>query len=199
MCNMYRDMEEIVKAFEGKPVKFVQGRNYVINSICDHEPETSYALLQEVVENLSKLTDFSQADKIVGEEDRGGYIAALLAYANKKSLALVKWYPTDVKKDLGVEFENAFTKGNMYLYGVKKSDRVIVVEDMVDSGGTIIAMIKLLKKIGAEIMDVIVIAEKEEYKGINRIKNETGVDVKFLLKFSSNGNSSKVTWVKNKE
>ena len=110
---------------------------------------------------------------------------------------MVKWFPVDLEKNIKIKFRNSYTKGEMYLYGVKKHDRVILVEDMVDSGGTIISMIKLLRKVGAKIMDVIVIAEKEEFKGINRIKDETGIDVKFLLKFSSSGNSSKVTWMKN--
>ncbi|OGI74673.1 hypothetical protein A2740_02435 [Candidatus Nomurabacteria bacterium RIFCSPHIGHO2_01_FULL_43_16] len=190
-------MDEIFKAFNEQPVRWLKDRNYVITPLLDHEPETTYVLMKDVVESLSKLTDFSKADKVVGEEDRGGYIAALLAYANKKSLAMVKWFPVDLEKNIKIKFRNSYTKGEMYLYGVKKHDRVILVEDMVDSGGTIISMIKLLRKVGAKIMDVIVIAEKEEFKGINRIKDETGIDVKFLLKFSSSGNSSKVTWMKN--
>ena len=188
-------MDEIIKAFDKKPVSFIRDRNYVINSICDHEPETSYKLMEDIVENLSRLTDFSKADKIVGEEDRGGYIAALLAYTNKKSLGMVKWYQVRSGKNIKVKFKNAYTEGEMYLYGVNKSDRVIIVEDMVDSGGTIISMIKLLKKAGAKIIDIIAIAEKEEYEGIKRIKEETGIEVKILLRFSSCGNCSKVTWI----
>jgi len=189
-------MKEIFKAFNEQPVKWLKDRNYVITPLLDHDPETTYVLMKDVVKSLSKLTDFSKADKIVGEEDRGGYIASLLAYANKKSLAMVKWFPIDAKKNIKIKFRNAYTKGNMYLYGVKENDRVILIEDMVDSGGTIISMIKLLRKAGAKIIDVIVIAEKEEFNGIKRIKKETGIDVKYLLRFSSNGDRSKVTWIK---
>ncbi len=189
-------MKEIFKAFNKQPVKWIKNRNYVITPLLDHEPETTYALMNDVVKSLSKLTNFSKANKVVGEEDRGGYIASLLAYENKKALAMVKWFPVDIKKNIKIKFRNAYTHGNMYLYGVQKGDRVILVEDMIDSGRTIIAMIKLLRKVGAKIIDVIVIAEKEEFNGINRIKKETGIDVKFLLRFSSNGYISKVTWVK---
>ena len=191
-------MDEIFKAFNEQPVIWLKDRNYVITPLLDHEPETTYLLMKDVVKNLSKLTDFSKADKVVGEEDRGGYIAALVAYANKKSLAMVKWFPIDTGKNTKIKFRSSYATGEMYLYGIKKHDRVILVEDMVDSGGTIISMIKLLRKVGAKIIDVIVIAEKEEFKGINRIKKETGINVKFLLKFSSVGDRSKVTWIKSK-
>jgi adenine phosphoribosyltransferase len=188
-------MEELIKAFEGKPVKWVKDRNYIVSPLFDHEPETPYLLLKSAVEELSKITDFSKADKILGEEDRGGFLASLLAYEHKKSLAMVKWFPIDLKIQVPVDFRNAYTEGKMYLYGVRKGDNLILVEDIVDSGGTIIAMIKLLREVGANIIDVVAIAEKEEFLGIERIKKETGVDVKCLLKFSTSGSLSKVTSV----
>jgi len=192
-------MKEIIRAFNGQTIKLVKNTNYIVTPLLDHEPETSYDLMEDVVRELSKLTDFSKADKIVGEEDRGGYIAALLAYANKKSLGMVKWFPIDLADTVRVNFRNAYTEGKMYLYGVQKGDRVILVEDMVDSGGTIIAMIELLRKIGAEIVDVVLIGEKEELNGINRIKKETGLDVKYLIKFSCLGTKSKGTFVRESE
>jgi len=188
-------MDELINAFDSKPVKWVKDRNYIVSPLFDHEPETTYPLLKAVVEELSKLTDFSKANKVLGEEDRGGFLAALLAYEHKKSLAMVKWFPIDLKIQVSVDFRNAYTEGKMYLYGVQKGDKVILVEDIVDSGGTIIAMINLLKTVGAEILDVIVVAEKEEYAGIERIRKETGIDVKCLLMFSTSGTLSKVTHV----
>ena len=190
-------MKELIDAFDSKPVKWVKDRNYIVSPLFDHEPETTYALMKSAVDELSKLTDFSKADKILGEEDRGGFLAALLAYEHNKSLAMVKWFPIDLKIQVSIDFRNAYTEGKMYLYGVQKGDKVILVEDIVDSGGTIIAMINLLKTVGAEIIDVIVVAEKEEYSGVERIKKETGIDVKYLLKFSTTGDLSKVTHVNN--
>lgn len=189
-------MKEIIKAFNNQTIKLVKNRNYIITPLLDHEPETSYQLMKDVVKELSKLTDFSKADKVVGEEDRGGYIAALLAYANKKSLGMVKWFPVNLGDRVSVDFRSAYAEGKMYLYGVRKGDRIILVEDMVDSGGTIVAMIELLRKIGAEIVDIILIGEKEELNGVDRIKKATGLDVKYLIRFSCLGNKSRVTFVR---
>ena len=191
-------MKETIKAFHNQPVKWVKDRKYIITPLLDHEPETEYKLMADVVKELSRLTDFSKADKVVGEEDRGGYIAALLAYANKKSLGMVKWFPIDLENRVSVKFRSAYAEGQMYLYGVRKGDRVILVEDMIDSGGTIVAMIKLLRKVGVKIIDVIVIGEKEEFKGLARIRKETGIKVKYLLKFCCLGERSVVTSINKK-
>jgi adenine/guanine phosphoribosyltransferase-like PRPP-binding protein len=191
------DMKYLVEAFDDKPLIKMKNTNYVLNPLLDHEPETSFELMRDVVQELSKITDFSQADKIVGEEDRGGYIAALIAYEHKKSLGMVKWNPDILKGKVGVDFRNAYTEGKMYLYGVNPGDKVILIEDMVDSGGTIISMIKLLEKIEVDIKDIVVLAEKEEYHGIERIKKETGRDVKCILQFTCLGERSRVTRIIN--
>lgn len=185
-------MEEIIKAFDNQPLTLINNRKYIVNPLLDHMPETKYELLEDVVLELSKLTSFDDAQKIVGEEDRGGYIAALMAYEHKKSLAMVKWNPSGLQSEHPVDFRNAYTSGKMYLHGIKKGDRVILVEDLIDSGGTIIAMIKLLQDAGAVIVDIITVAEKIDYDGRERIKNETGFDVKSLLKVQCLDEKSKV-------
>lgn len=192
-------MKKIIKSFDNQKLTKLNGHNYLINPITDHTPETPAALLKEIVRELSRLTNFSKANKVVGEEDRGGYIAALIALENNKSLAMVKWNPIGLKGQIAVNFRNAYTEGKMYLYGIKKGDRVILVEDLIDTGGTIIGMIKLLKKSGIKIIDVIAIAAKDEYKGIERIREETGIEVKHLLKFSCTEKRSKVVEVKGKK
>lgn len=192
-------MKEIVKAFHNQIITKLNGHSYVINPVTDHTPETTYSLIKDIVEELTKLTNFSRANKIVGEEDRGGYIAGFMALKHKKSLAMVKWNPIGLNGPIGVDFRNAYTEGKMYLYGVKEGDKVILVEDMIDTGGTIIGMINLLRKAKVKIIDVVCIGEKEEYHGIEKIKEETGILVKCVIKFNCEGDTSKVVEIKGKK
>ena len=191
-------MKKVIDAFDNRPLVFVKDRNFLINPLTDHMPTTSFELLDDTINSLSQLTDFSKANKLIGEEDRGGFLVALMAYHLKMSFGMVKWNPTGFDGQISVDFRNAYTGGTMYLNGCEKGDKVILVEDMVDSGGSIIAMIQLFEKAGVELIDIVVIAEKEDYNGVERIKKETGRDVKLLLKFSSAGKTSKVTWVNDK-
>jgi adenine phosphoribosyltransferase len=63
---------------------------------------------------------------------------------------------------------------------------------MISTGGTLIALINAVKKIGATIVDVIVVAEKVEYNGVHRVFKNTGIYVKTLIKVSVKNNTSKV-------
>jgi adenine/guanine phosphoribosyltransferase-like PRPP-binding protein len=191
-------MQQVIDAFNNRPLVHVKDRNFLINPLTDHMPTTSFELVDDTIKSLAQLTDYSKASKLIGEEDRGGFLVALMAYHLHLPFGMVKWNPNGFEGQISVEFRNAYTGGTMFLNGCEKGDKVILVEDMVDSGGSIVAMIELCKKAGVEIVDIVVIAEKEEYKGIERIKRETGRDVKLLLKFSSKGKTSKVTWINDK-
>ncbi len=188
-------MKHLIDAFNNRPLIKVKDRNFIVNPLTDHVPYTSFELLDDTVQELAKLTDYSKATKLLGEEERGGFITVLMAYHLKIAFGMVKWNPLELGGQISIDFRNSYADGKLYLNGIEKGDKVIIVEDMVDSGGTIISMIKLLEQAGIELLDIVVIAEKEEYKGIERIKKETGYDVKHLLKFTSSGEKSKVTWV----
>lgn len=189
-------MKHIIDAFDNRPLVHVKDRKYIINPLTDHHPTTSYELLEDAVKELSKLTDFSKATKILGEEERGGYLASLVAYAQKLPFGMVKWNPSGVGGQFEIDFRMSYAEGKLYLNGVEPGDKVVIVEDMIDSGGTMVAMIELLRKANIELLDVIVVSEKEEFHGIERIKRETGVQVKHLVTFNVEGERSKVTWAR---
>lgn len=191
-------MKEVIKAFHNQKIVKLNGHNYLINPITDHNPDTTYGLLLDVVKELSKLTSFFKANKIVGEEDRGGFVAALMAYEQQKSLGMVKWNPAQLEVKIGVDFRNAYTKGKMYLLGCKRGDNVVLVEVLIDTGGTIISMVKLLRQHKINILDIVCVVDKEEYAGIERIEKETGIRPKSLVQFTCLGKKSKVVKVKNK-
>jgi adenine phosphoribosyltransferase len=188
-------MKHLIDAFHNRPLIKVKDRNFIVNPLTDHVPTTPYELLEDTVQELAKVTDYSKATKILGEEERGGFITVLMAYHLKMPFGMVKWNPIGLEGQISIDFRNAYTEGKLYLNGIQKGDKVTIVEDMVDSGGTIISMIQLIQKAGIEIVDVVAIAEKAEFEGIERIKNETGFDVKHLIKFTSSEETSKVTWV----
>jgi adenine/guanine phosphoribosyltransferase-like PRPP-binding protein len=85
-----------------------------------------------------------------------------------------------------------YASGKLFLNGIESHDRVIIVDDMISTGGTMLAMIHAVQLAEAEIVDIVCVAEKIEYGGVKRILNETGYAVKTLVKVSVSGERSKV-------
>ena len=77
--------------------------------------------------------------------------------------------------------------------GVEETDRVVIVEDVISTGGTMISLINAIRQTGCRIEDVICVAEKTEYRGVERIRDETGVAVKCLLQLDLSGEHAVVS------
>lgn len=73
-----------------------------------------------------------------------------------------------------------YSKAEMYINGISKGERVMVVDDVVSTGGTLLAVIKALQHIGAEIVDVIVVVEKGDSKA--DLERQVGLRIKSLVK-----------------
>lgn len=171
--------EQIIKwlneIFNNKKIINLKEHRYVINPLTDHEPFTSSEMLKTAVETYKFLWNFTNVTKIIWEEDRGWFLAALLSYETWIPFWLVKWNPSDYEWQLWIDFRNAYTHWKMYLNWAEKWDRVIIIEDLIDTWWTIIGLVELLKKSEIEIVDIIVLAAKEENNGINLIYEKTWI------------------------
>ena len=58
-------MKKLIKCFNNHPIVKLKRTNYVVNPLLDHEPETTFQLIDDAIRELSKLIDFSKINKIV--------------------------------------------------------------------------------------------------------------------------------------
>ncbi|PWI48153.1 adenine phosphoribosyltransferase [Candidatus Heimdallarchaeota archaeon B3_Heim] len=178
--------------FDDQPLFEVDGHKFILNSLTEQVPATSPQLLQLAAEWISgEITN--ECDKLLTEEDKGGILLAAIALQTGIPFGMVRWVPNQLATQVSEIFSCEYVKeGTLYLSGIEKNDRVIIIDDIISTGGTMVGIIKTLKKIEAEIIDVLVLAEKIEYNGIKKVKNETDIDVRSLIKISVAGTRSKV-------
>lgn len=171
----------------------VSGKKYCVNTITDHSPVTHPELLTQIMSEATSLIDYRDADLLVGEEDRGGYICSLLSLPWMKPFTLTVWNPSGFDGEIAVDFKNAYTNGMLYLNGITNAHKkAIIVEDIIDTGGTIIAMVQLLQQAGVGVCDIFAVADKVDYGGKERIYKETGILPKTLVSFVSGDSVSTV-------
>ena len=182
----------VQSAFDNKPLIPYGDFNFLINPLTEQIPATTAELLRAATEWLVEVGDFEKATKIAGEEDKGAILVASTALVTGLPFGMARWYPSGLEGQVGVDFEMEYASGSLFLNGIEKGDKVIIVDDMVSTGGTMLAMIESVEKAEATIVDIVCVAEKVEYRGVDRIKVETGYPVKTLLKVSVSGDRSKV-------
>ncbi|MHA2139322.1 MAG: phosphoribosyltransferase family protein [Candidatus Hodarchaeales archaeon] len=182
----------IVDNFDNQPLYEVDGYKFVLNSLTEQVPATPSELLKLAADWISSEIT-CDCDKLLTEEDKGGILLAAVSLKTGIPFGMVRWVPNLLATQVTEIFSCEYVKeGTLYLSGIEKNDRVVVIDDIISTGGTMIGIIKTLKKIGANIVDVIILAEKIEYNGVNTVKKETGIDVRSLIKISVSGARSKV-------
>lgn len=178
--------------FDNKRLVAVGRYQFILNALTEQVPATSPELLREAATRVLQIANLDGVTKLVGEEDRGAILVAAVALAANLPLALARWNPSGVPGQIAVEFAMEYTQGTLYLNGVERGDQVLIVDDLISTGGTLIALIRAVQQAGAQIRDCVCVAEKIEYGGVARVQAETGIVVKTLVKISVAGERSRV-------
>ena len=182
----------VVQAFEGKPLIQFEAYKFLVNPLTEQIPATSAELLRVAAAWIVAEGKFGGANKIVGEEDKGAILVASTSLATGLPFGMARWYPAGLEGQISVDFEMEYASGQLYLNGVEENDQVIIVDDMISTGGTMLALIEAVQQAKAEIIDIVCVAEKIEYGGVKRIADQTDFKVKTLIKISVEGEYSKV-------
>jgi len=184
-------LDLLIDCFNDREIIEINNRGFIVNPLTEQIPATIPELLHSACEAILKVAD-NTFDKVVGEEDKGGIIVAGVALAAKKPFGMLRWYPSGIPGQIEVPFTNEYTEGMLYLNGVEKGDRVLVVDDMISTGGTMLGIITAVHEAGAEIADIVCVGEKVNYNGVELIRKKTGYIPKTIIKIDVSGKRSRV-------
>ncbi|MBR1372929.1 adenine phosphoribosyltransferase [bacterium] len=114
-----------------------------------------------IIDYLAKLVKDLDFDYIAAIESRGYIIGAPLAYKLNKGLIIIRKpgkLPAEVvREDYSLEY--GVDSLEMHKDAVKKGDKVLVVDDLLATGGTAEAACKLVKKVGADVIGCLFLLE----------------------------------------
>ncbi|MCD5409778.1 MAG: purine phosphoribosyltransferase family protein [Methanocellales archaeon] len=141
--------------------------SYFIHPITDGIPELKPELIREVAAYIAKTAD-TDVDKIITIEAMGIHIGTALSLLTNIPLVIIRKREYGVPGEIAVHQVTGYSKDKLYLNGVNKGDRVIIIDDVISTGGTMKATIKALEIAGAEIKDIVIVFSRGD--GIAEIK-----------------------------
>lgn len=154
------------------------GYDYVVHPLTDGIPALDPALLDEVAREVADEAAVAEAHRIVTAEAMGLPLATALSLETGLPLTVVRKRSYGLPEEVEVGQETGYSKGNLYVNDLAPGDRILVVDDVVSTGGTLSALLAALEDIGAEIVDVCVAVAKGD--GRARVEEEHGLEVKVL-------------------
>jgi len=171
-------LEDYVTTIPDFPKKGIMFRD--ITTILSDKDGFKLAV-DRLVEAL-KDVDF---DLVLGSESRGFIFGAPVAYAMNKGFILVrkkgKLPRATYSEDYELEYGTATLE--MHQDAIKKGQKVVIIDDLIATGGTTEAIIKLAEKEGGEVVKIGFVMELEGLKGREKLK---GYDVFSLISYPGN-------------
>ena len=112
-------------------------------------------------------------DKIVAIESRGFIIAAPLAYLLNVGLVLIRKPGKLPSKTIDQDYELEYGTDRIEVHtdAINKGDKVLIVDDLIATGGTAEATVKLVKKMHGEIVECCFIIDLPDIGGRDRLEN----------------------------
>ena len=123
-----------------------------------------------------------QIDKVVVIESRGFIFGTPMAYELSAGVVPVRKPGKLPAETLTEEYELEYGTNTLQIHtdAVNPGERVIIVDDLLATGGTVEASIRLVEKLGGVIVGVSVLAELLELNGRDRIQ---GYPVHSLVRY----------------
>jgi adenine phosphoribosyltransferase len=173
-------MKLLKKSLLDSPVVKKKDYHYVVAPITDGIPEVKPALLKEVVDEIKKLLpSIGGVDKIVTIEAMGIPLATGLSLDIGVPFVVIRKREYGLPDEVSVEQVTGYSKSKLFINGLKQGDRVVIVDDVLSTGGTLKAVLSALKKIGVVVKGVFIAVDKGNCAGA--ISDEFDVSVKTLV------------------
>ncbi|SIR60274.1 hypoxanthine/guanine phosphoribosyltransferase [Natronorubrum thiooxidans] len=157
---MDQTLEPLARSLRQAPVVDRDGYEYFVHGVTDGIPPVEPAVLRAIADGISERVDLEAVDKIVAPEAMGIHHGTALSIATDVPLVVVRKRSYDFPEEVAVHKETSYGESELYLNGVDAGDRVLLVDDVLSSGGTIEAVCDALETVEAELVDIVVVLRR---------------------------------------
>ena len=162
-------------------------QNYPIDGVMFRDITTLFKDpegLREAINIFAERYKDMQIDKIAAIESRGFLIGAPLAYLLNIGLVLIrkpgKLPAETIKQDYKLEYGT--DQIEIHIDAIKEGERVLIVDDLIATGGTVEAAVKLLQKMKGEVLECCFIIDLPDIGGSKKLES-MGQNVFSLCEF----------------
>ena len=170
-------LEKTIRSIPNYPMKGILFRD--ITSLLENKKAFNFTIKKmKTISNKLKFT------KIAAIESRGFIFASVLSYLTKKPLILLRKKNKLPGKTHSQKFklEYGFDTIEVHKSSLNKKDKVLIIDDLIATGGTAIAAAKLVQKTKAKVAGYIFLIDLFDLPGNKKLLSK-GYKTFSLIKF----------------
>ncbi len=129
--------------------------------------------LQLAIDTMQEKIKDLEFDVVAGPESRGFIFGTPIAYNNKKPFILIRKAGKLPRETVEISYDLEYGQATIEMHkdSIKPGQKVLLVDDLIATGGTTEAMIKLIEQLGGEVVGIVVLIE---LAGLNGRKKLSG-------------------------
>lgn len=170
-----KKIEEYVKSIPDFPEKGIIFRD-VTSVLQDADG------LHLAIDEMQKFLEGVEFDVIAGTESRGFIFGVPIAYNLHKAFVPVRKKGKLPRETVSAEYELEYGKAEIEMHkdAIQPGQKVVLVDDLIATGGTIEAAARLVEELGGEVVKIIFLMELEGLEGREKLK---GYDVESVIHY----------------
>ena len=155
-------MDQLQQSLLEAPIIEKDGYHYFVHPISDGVPMLEPSLLREIVIKIIRKAQLEDVDKIVTPAAMGIHISTAVSLMTDIPLVVIRKRKYGLAGEVSLHQETGYAEGEMYINDVEAGDRVLILDDLLSTGGTLAAVTAALGEIGADIVDIVVVVRKAD-------------------------------------
>ncbi len=157
-------------SLRGAPIIWKGDYPYFIHPISDGIPRMDADVLRATRDLIVSSIDWSEVDLIVTVEAMGLPLLAAVGDATGKPTVVLRQRSYGMEGEVKVDVATGYSQSIVYINDIKPGERVVIVDDVISTGGTLEPLLEQLESMGVILHDVVVAIEKGE--GRERLNRE---------------------------
>jgi adenine phosphoribosyltransferase len=153
-------MKELRASLQAAPVIWKGDYPYFIHPITDGVPRMDPEVLNAITKLVVDRVNWSKIDMILGIEAMGLPLTAPLSMATGLPLIIARKRSYGLEGEVEIDQSTGYSKGAMYLNDLKKGERIVILDDVLSTGGTLKAVIEGVRRAGAQVAEIVTVVEK---------------------------------------
>ena len=171
-------MDRLKQSLLEAPIIEKEGYHYFVHPISDGVPMLRPELLREIVIKIIRKAEIDDVDKIVTPAAMGIHLSTAVSLMTDIPLVVVRKRQYGLDGEVALSQVTGYSENEMYVNDVYEGDRVLLLDDVLSTGGTLAALTGALEDIGADICDIVCVIKKDDDE--NKL-DDAGYDAKTLI------------------
>ena len=128
--------------------------------------------LQLAIDTMQEKIQDLEYDVVAGPESRGFIFGTPIAYNNKKPFVLIRKAGKLPRETVSTSYELEYGTATIEMHkdSIRPGQKVLIVDDLIATGGTTQAMIELIEKLGGQVVGIVVLMELAGLKGREKLE-----------------------------